>query len=83
MLRKTQNEVLNESPLSPSHRTQKQNMTARAVHVTDGEMAQTRGTRETRTRLRFTAPPIKKKKALSNPGSVVLTPISAYTLTQS
>lgn len=39
MLRKTQNEVLNETPLSPSHRMQKQNMTARAVHVTDGEMA--------------------------------------------
>lgn len=41
MLRKTQNEVLNETTLIPSHRAQEKNeVTARDVcDVTDGEMA--------------------------------------------
>lgn len=49
MLRKTQNEVLKETTLSLSHHAQKNEVTAKDVYVTDGEVDCKRGTRETST----------------------------------
>lgn len=69
MLRKTQNEVLNETTRSLSHRARggkKNEVTARDVYGRDGEMAYTRRTRGTRARLHFAAPsPTAKKKRKS------------------